>query len=279
MNSRNQTEPGTPPSSQSVFITNDDGYRAPGIHALIKYFSPHCRVIALAPASNRSACSSSLSTLTPLRVERHDSHLFSCNGTTADCVHLAIGGYFATTNPSADQFDCVISGINCGGNLGDDVIYSGTVAGALEGRFTAKPSLAISLVGEKLQHYDSAARVAYDLYARLESLAPAQDGRPVILNVNVPDLPYDHLQGIKMTRLGTRNLPKRPVVSKDPRNNEVVWIGAGGQPRDASCDTDFDAVKNNFVSITPLITDYTDFKNLASLHDVFSGPLPPACNR
>ena len=205
-------------------------------------------ITVVAPDRNRSGASNSLTLEAPLRVNRAEDGFHFVNGTPTDCVHLAITGLLA------EDPDMVISGINEGANLGDDVLYSGTVAAAMEGRFLGLPAIAMSLVCEQARHYESAARVARSLVERLidDPLPP-----DTILNVNVPDRPFAELAGYRATRLGHRHRAEPVVKATDPRNRTVYWVGAAGPEQDAGPGTDFHAVSRGFVSVTPLDIDLT----------------------
>ncbi|MBN2646492.1 MAG: 5'/3'-nucleotidase SurE [Thiotrichales bacterium] len=248
-----------------ILISNDDGYFAPGIQTLFASLKAHPFIETLtliAPDRNRSAASNSLTLVNPLRTTlvSADSEQkiaqYSVNGTPTDCVHLAINGALGF------QPDMVISGINAGANMGDDVLYSGTVAAATEGRFLGKPSLAISLCGS--QHFASAAHYFLQLFDALPQMNLAAD---TILNINVPDLPIDQIKGFKVTRLGRRHASE-PVVSQlDPRGLPIFWIGPAGAAADASEGTDFHAVEQGYVSITPLKIDLTNYAAMKALID------------
>lgn len=233
-----------------ILISNDDGYRAEGLRALTEALALLADVTVVAPDRNRSGASNSLTLDTPLRVLPYDRDRYLVvNGTPTDCVHLAITGFFD------HEHDMVVSGINDGANLGDDVLYSGTVAAAVEGRFLGLPAIAISLVteGETGQHFATAARVASELVMRVQR-SPLQ---ATILNVNVPDLPYEALKGYRATRLGYRHRSEAIVEAHDPKGRPVYWIGPAGLGQDAGEGTDFHAVANGYVSVTPLQIDLT----------------------
>jgi 5'-nucleotidase len=240
-------------------ISNDDGYRAPGIKSLEATLSTLGEIAVVAPDRNRSGASNSLTLDSPLQVHEYgeENHFF-VNGTPTDCVHIAITGLLKK-NP-----DMVVSGINSGGNLGDDVLYSGTVAAAMEGRFMGLPAMAISLVGEDLVHYETAASVTKKLIENLKNhpLSPN-----TILNINVPDIPLDQIKGIKVTRLGQRHKSEPVIKEKDPRGRPIYWIGPPGTEQDGGEGTDFYAVRNGYVSITPLQVDLTHYDSL----DIVSG--------
>lgn len=234
-----------------ILISNDDGYRAEGLRALTDALASLADITVVAPDRNRSGASNSLTLDVPLRVFPFDTNRYLVvNGTPTDCVHLAISGLFE------HDHDMVVSGINDGANLGDDVLYSGTVAAAIEGRFLGLPAIAISLVirPDSGQHFATAARVAAELVMRIQR-SPLHQA--TILNVNVPDLPYEALKGYRATRLGFRHRSEPIVRSEDPRGRPVYWVGAAGIGQDAGEGTDFDAVANGYVSVTPLQIDLT----------------------
>lgn len=234
-----------------VLISNDDGVYAKGIVALADAVKKIAKVDVVAPDRNRSGASNSLTLTTPLQLKTLDNHFVSVEGTPTDCVHVAITGLL-TSMP-----DMVITGINAGSNLGDDVWYSGTVAAAMEGRFLGLPAIAMSLSGEKLLHYDTAARVACELIQHiLNDPLPAA----TILNVNVPDVPFEALQGYEVTRLGTRHCAEPTIKQIDPRGHTVYWVGPPGAEQDAGVGTDFHAIRENKVSITPLRVDLTHYE-------------------
>lgn len=233
-----------------ILISNDDGYRAEGLRALTLALTPLADVTVVAPDRNRSGASNSLTLDVPLRVFPFDKDRYLVvNGTPTDCVHLAVSGLFD------HEHDMVVSGINDGANLGDDVLYSGTVAAAVEGRFLGLSAIAVSLVIQQNsgQHFQTAARVAAELVMRIQR-SPLQS---TILNVNVPDLPYEQLKGYRATRLGARHRSERLVRSEDPRGRPVYWIGPSGVGQDAGPGTDFHAVASGYVSVTPLQVDLT----------------------
>lgn len=250
-----------------ILISNDDGYRAEGLRALTEALQPLAQITVVAPDRNRSGASNSLTLDVPLRVFQYDTdRYYVANGTPTDCVHLAISGLFDF------EHDMVVSGINDGANLGDDVLYSGTVAAAIEGRFLGLPAIAISLVMEEGSegHFSTAARVASELVMRVQRL-PLQS---TILNVNVPDVPYEALRGYQVTRLGYRHRSERIVRSQDPRGRPVYWIGRAGVGQDAGPGTDFHAVANNYVSVTPLQIDLTRHSMLDDIRAWLAGRDP-----
>jgi 5'-nucleotidase len=247
-----------------ILISNDDGYRAEGLQALTNALATLAEITVVAPDRNRSGASNSLTLDVPLRVFPYDKNRFYVgNGTPTDCVHLAISGLFDFDH------DMVVSGINDGANLGDDVLYSGTVAAAVEGRFLGLPAIAISLVIKQnsSQHYATAARVASELVMRVQR-SPLTS---TILNVNVPDVPYEQLKGIEVTRLGYRHRSERIVRSEDPRGRPVYWIGPAGVGHDAGPGTDFHAVENGYVSVTPLQIDLTRHSQLDDMRAWLTG--------
>ena len=242
-----------------VLISNDDGYLAPGIAALAAAIAEVAsEVTVIAPERNRSAASSSLTVSDPLRVYKGVNGFWYVNGTPSDCVHLAVTGFLETLP------DMVISGVNTGSNLGDDVIYSGTVAAAIEGRFLGYPAIAVSCVSQNPKHYDTAARAAAELLKRIEQHPLPNDS---ILNVNVPDLLWDELQGWEVTRLGNRHRAEHVIKSSDPRGEPLYWVGAAGPEQDAGPGTDFYAVSRGYISVTPLKIDLTRYDHLEPLKE------------
>jgi 5'-nucleotidase len=245
-----------------ILLCNDDGYRAEGLDALARAIKPLGSVTIVAPERNRSGASNSLTLDVPVRAARYEDNAYYVNGTPTDCVHLAISGLFDF------EHDIVVSGVNDGANLGDDTLYSGTVAAAVEGRFLGLPAIAVSLclAPESPRNFASAARVAADLVSRMRTdRLTGPDVGPVILNVNVPDLPEGQLRGIKVTRLGSRHRSKPIVRARDPRGREVYWVGNAGTGQDAGPGTDFHAVAEGFASITPLQIDLTRHSALPDL--------------
>jgi 5'-nucleotidase len=236
-----------------ILLSNDDGYRAEGLAALSVAIRPLGSVTIVAPDRNRSGASNSLTLDVPVRAAKFDTNAYYVNGTPTDCVHLAISGLFDF------EHDMVLSGVNDGANLGDDVLYSGTVAAAVEGRFLGLPAIAVSLCVEpdSPRNFASAARLAAQLVERM-ARAPLQGSSGlIILNVNVPDLPDGELLGVRVTRLGSRHRSKPVVRAKDPRGRNVYWVGSAGAGQDAGPGTDFDAVAAGYASITPLQIDLT----------------------
>lgn len=234
-----------------ILISNDDGFLAPGINLLAQVLSEIADVTVVAPDRNRSGASNSLTLGNPLRVTTTPNGFISVNGTPTDCVHLAVTGLLN------EMPDMVVSGINEGSNLSDDVLYSGTVAAATEGRFLGLPSIAVSLLGPKYLHFETAAQIAKLLVLQLNKDPLPKD---TILNVNVPDLPLSELKGIQVTRLGTRHIAEPTIKSMDPRGRKIYWIGQPGPEQDAGPGTDFHAVSTGYVSVTPLHLDLTHYK-------------------
>ncbi|HTT00760.1 MAG TPA: 5'/3'-nucleotidase SurE [Steroidobacteraceae bacterium] len=247
-----------------ILISNDDGYRAEGIRHLKEALSPLAEVTVVAPDRNRSGASNSLTLDVPLRVFEADPQVFYVIGTPTDCVHLAISGLFDF------EHDMVVSGVNDGPNLGDDVLYSGTVAAAVEGRFLGLPTLAISLCTEPAgeRHFETGARVARLLVERLLE-QPLE--RALILNVNVPDVPFERLRGFRATRLGNRHRSEKVVPAHDPRGRPVYWVGPAGASADAGPGTDFHAIAAGFVSVTPMQIDLTRHASLPMMTSWLEG--------
>jgi len=241
-----------------ILLSNDDGYRAEGLQRLADALRPLAEITVVAPDRNRSGASNSLTLDMPIRAKRLRDGVYSVAGTPTDCVHLALAGMLD------EQPDIVVSGINNAANLGDDVIYSGTVAAAMEGRFLGLPAIAMSLVTRDHQglHFDTAARVAVELVARLVADPLPAD---TILNVNVPDRAWAEVAGFEVTRLGHRHRAEPCVAQTDPRGRPVWWIGPAGPEQDAGPGTDFDALKRGFVSITPIHVDLTRYQALETV--------------
>lgn len=231
-----------------ILLCNDDGYFAPGIEHLARVLADVAEITVVAPERDRSGASNSLTLDRPLSLKRAANGFYHVNGTPTDCVHLAVTGMLDGLP------DMVVSGINMGANMGDDTIYSGTVAAATEGFLLGIPSLAISLCGTPGEYFASAAQVARELVEMLRRQALRE---PVLLNVNVPDVPYTQLRGTVVTRLGKRHKAEPVVRTLSPRNETVFWVGAAGAAADAGEGTDFHAVRNHLVSVTPLQVDLT----------------------
>lgn len=243
-----------------ILISNDDGVFAPGLAILAKAMQELGDIIVIAPDRNRSGASNSLTLTQPLRVHTLDNGFMSVEGTPTDCVHLALTGLLDEVEP-----DIVISGINAGANLGDDILYSGTVAAAIEGRFLGYPALAISLAGKNhtdFKHYETAAIIAKQLVVKLQ-----KDPLPAhtILNINVPDVPLAELRGMAICRLGTRHRAEPTIRGIDPRGHNIYWIGLAGPEQDAGPSTDFHAIAEGYVAITPLQLDLTHYQAFEQL--------------
>jgi len=237
-----------------LLISNDDGIEATGIRVLAQCMRGLGNVTIVAPDKNRSGASNSLTLDAPVRIKELEEGVFRVSGTPTDCVHIALTGLL-----DADP-DIVVSGINAGANLGDDVIYSGTVAAAMEGRFLGLPALALSLAFERqAKHYETAGEAAIRLVKQLQMDPLPAD---TILNVNVPDCPWSQIKGFEVTRLGHRHRAEPVIKAVDPRGHEMYWIGPAGAEQDAGPGTDFDAVKRGFISVTPMHVDLTRYQAL-----------------
>lgn len=236
-----------------ILLSNDDGYFAPGLAALAEALGQFARVTVVAPERDRSGASNSLTLDRPLALRRAGNGFFFVNGTPTDCVHLAVTGLIEALP------DVVVSGINHGANMGDDTIYSGTVAAATEGFLLGIPSIAISLVTAGHDHFDTAAAVARSL---IERYVRKPLGEPMLLNVNVPDVPLGQLKGMQVTRLGKRHKAEPVVKGASPRGEAIYWVGAAGSAADAGEGTDFYAVAHGKVSVTPLQMDLTHFQQI-----------------
>lgn len=241
-----------------LLLSNDDGYFSPGIAALAMSLGELGETLVVAPERDRSGASNSLTLDRPLSVREAPSGFFYVNGTPTDCIHLAATGLMAAPP------DMVVSGINHGPNMGDDTIYSGTVAAATEGFLLGIPSIAISLASHNPVHFETAARVAADLVKRFQQ-DPFRGA--VLLNVNVPDLPYELLKGTQVTRLGRRHKSAPVIRSANPRGDTIWWVGPIGKIADATDGTDFDAISKGYVSITPLSIDLTAHQQLEFIHE------------
>ena len=238
-----------------ILVSNDDGYLAPGIVALAEALSAIAEIVVVVPDSNRSGSSNSLTLDRPLSVQRSASGFYFVNGTPSDCVHVALTGILPF------RPDLIVSGINQGQNMGDDTLYSGTVAAATEGYLFGIPSIAFSQVHHGWEHLDTAARIAREIVERdFEVLQ-----KPYLLNINIPNLPYDEIRGIRATRLGKRHESEAVIRTQDPHGREIFWIGPAGKAKDAGEGTDFHAVSNACVSVTPLQIDLTHASQLDAL--------------
>ena len=241
-----------------ILISNDDGYLAQGITTLATHLAKIAEVTIVAPDRNRSGASNSLTLDRPLSVHQVRENCFYVNGTPTDCVHLALTGLMK------EEPDLVISGINDGANMGDDTIYSGTVAAAMEGYLLSIPSIAISMSQHNAINFETAAKIAVEI---VQHYLKKQIEAPVLLNVNVPDVPYDQLCGKVITRLGKRHKAEPVIELETPRGEKVYWVGAAGEPNDGGEGTDFHAVLNKQVSITPIRADLTKHEQVPLLED------------
>ena len=238
-------------------LSNDDGYQSPGISALAEALESLGKVTVVAPDRDCSGASNSLTLDSPLYVKQDERGFYYVNGTPSDCVHLAITGLLN------EEPDMVVSGINSGANLGDDILYSGTVAAAMEGRFLGCPAIAFSLVGEKPVDYSASKLVATEIVKSLIE-NPLDDA---LLNVNIPNVNYDEIKGFKASRLGNRYKSEPVIKTSDPKGRDVYWVGPVGAEQDAGEGTDFHAIRSEYVSITPIQIDLTRHQSLASLSD------------
>lgn len=239
-------------------VSNDDGVYAPGLQVLVDCAQELGEVVVVAPDSNRSGYSNAITLDKPLRVARTDLGYHAVNGTPTDCVHLALNGLL-----EEDPYR-VITGVNAGANLGDDALYSGTIAAAIEGRFIGRTCIAFSITAHQPKHFATARSVVADLLRRVETLVlPPR----TILNVNIPDIPLERVRGLQVTRLGHRHRAGDVMPAHDPRGYPVYWIGIAGEGEDAGPGTDFHAIDNGYVSITPLHGDMTRHDSLRTLGD------------
>lgn len=239
-----------------ILLSNDDGVHAEGLACLHDELKDQHELTVIAPDRNCSGASNALSLHQPLRIQKMKNGFFSVNGTPSDCVHLGIN-QFLQEDPQL-----VISGINHGANLGDDVIYSGTVAAATEGRFMGLPAIAVSLTSKKGQHFRTAARVVAEIVEHLTAHPLPADQ---ILNINVPDVPYDELAGIEVTRQGRRHRAESMVKDQDPFGRDIYWYGPVGSEQDAGPGTDFHAIARGYASVTPLSVDMTAYQSLDAM--------------
>lgn len=240
-----------------ILLSNDDGYLAPGLTILAESLKKHGQVTVAAPDRNRSAASNSLTLQRPIRARIAENGFYKIDGTPTDCVHIAITGLLD------DEPDMVISGPNDGPNMGDDVLYSGTVAAATEGRFLGYPAIAVSMCSFDPQHFASASKAIDVLLHQLSHSALPQN---TILNVNVPDLPWNEIKGFQATRLGARHKSEGVVEQKDPRGESIYWVGPAGDEQDAGEGTDFYATRHGYISVTPLQIDLTRYDSLQKLN-------------
>lgn len=240
-----------------ILISNDDGYLAPGLTALADALAAIAEVTVIAPEANRSGSSNSLTLDRPLSLQRAANGFYFVNGTPSDCVHLALTGLLP------ERPDLVVAGINQGQNMGDDTLYSGTVAAATEGYLFGVPAIAFSQVEHGWGHLDAAARVARDIVQRRFEMLP----KPFLLNVNIPNRAYDDLGKTVATRLGKRHVSEPVIKTKDPHGRDIYWVGPTGAAKDAGEGTDFHATAQGWVSVTPLQVDLTHQAQLAGLSE------------
>jgi len=239
-----------------ILLSNDDGYLAQGLQTLAEALAEYAQITVVAPDKNRSAASNSLTLEMPLRATRSENGFIRVDGTPTDCVHLAITGLLES------EPDMVIAGINHGANLGDDVLYSGTVAAATEGRFLGLPAMAISMNASDPKHFATAAKVAVTLMRQIVEKPLPKD---TLLNVNVPDIPLSDLKGYQATRLGQRHKSEPVVKAQDQRGRDIYWVGPPGNEQDAGEGTDFYAIKTGYVSVTPLQLDLTRYERIEAI--------------
>lgn len=247
-----------------ILISNDDGYSAPGIHALAERMRRFGRVTIVAPEHNQSGSSNALTLNKPLTVTKAADDTYVVSGTPSDCVHMAMTGLLD------ERPDLVVSGVNCGANMGDDTMYSGTVAAAIEGYLFGVPSIAFSQIDKGWAELDSAAKIAQLVVERY--LESREDERAVLLNVNMPNMPVEALKGIRGTRLGKRNCAESVIREMSPRGFPIYWLGAAGKPADAEEGTDFWATSHGYVSVTPLQVDLTNYKQVPTVRGWMDGP-------
>ena len=239
-----------------ILMSNDDGVFAKGLAVLHDIVAREHDVTVFAPDRNCSGASNALSLHQPLRVQTMDSGYYSVSGTPSDCVHLGLSRILE------NDPELVVSGINHGANLGDDVVYSGTVAAATEGRYMGLPAIAVSLVGKDAKHFETAAKVVLEIIRKLQTHPlPANQ----ILNVNVPDVPYEELKGIEVTRQGRRHRAEPMIEDTDPFGRTVFWYGPAGKEQDAGPGTDFHAIAEGYCSVTPLSVDMTAYQSLNNM--------------
>lgn len=241
-------------------VSNDDGVNATGIKALTSALNPLGEVTVYAPNRDRSGASNSLTLTDPLRIHKIEENRFSVTGTPSDCVHMALTGLMDETP------DMVISGINNAANLGDDTLYSGTVAAAIEGRFLGLPAIAFSLAAShassQKRHFESAQHYVKKIIQNLLENPLSTDS---VLNINIPNLPLEQIKGVEVTRLGNRHKAENTIQDVDPRGRNMFWIGPAGPEADAGEGTDFNAIKNGYVSITPIQVDMTHYEMMSNL--------------
>ncbi|HCU84708.1 MULTISPECIES: 5'/3'-nucleotidase SurE [unclassified Methylophilus] len=239
-----------------ILLSNDDGYLAPGLNALATHLSKIADITVVAPERNRSGASNSLTLDRPLSVKQAANGFYYVNGTPTDCVHIALTGLMQ------EMPDMVISGINDGANMGDDTIYSGTVAAATEGYLLGIPSFAVSMAQHQPAHFETAAKIVVELVKQYNH---SEFTEPTLLNINVPDVPLQDIKGRQITRLGKRHKAEPVIQLQTPRGETVYWVGAAGQPNDGGEGTDFHAVAQGYVSISPIQVDLTRHSQIATM--------------
>ena len=244
-----------------LLLSNDDGIQAIGLKYLADSLSKIGKITVVAPNRNHSASSNSLTLDRPIRAQKLSENWYSVDGTPTDCVHLAITGLIN------EEPNIVVSGMNAGANLGDDVIYSGTVAAAMEGRFLGLPAVAISITSFQPSYFEDAAQMSYEMISKLTTTQLPND---VIININIPDLPKDEINGIQTTRLGNRHKAEPVIQAEDPRGKPIYWVGAAGPEQDSGPGTDFHAIKNGYVSVSPMHLDLTHYKVMQEVSDCVS---------
>ena len=248
----------------NILLSNDDGFIATGINVLRDELSKTADVLTIAPDRDRSGSSNSLTLETPLRIIERGEQFYSVNGTPTDCVHLAMTGLYKENQGP----DIVVSGINAGANMGDDVIYSGTVAAAMEGRNLGLPAMAVSMASYHPKHFQSGAQAVTTLLKNLSDLKlDNKDNTATILNINVPDVTWQDIKGFQVTRLGKRHKAEPVIKAKDPRGDEIYWVGPVGEEADAGEGTDFYAIQNQFISVTPIHIDLTRYSAIDEIGD------------
>jgi 5'-nucleotidase len=239
-----------------ILVSNDDGYFSPGLNTLVSHLKKIADVVVVAPDRNRSGASSSLTLDKPICVKEIGPNVHSVDGTPTDCVHIALTGLIPF------KPDMVISGINDGPNMGDDTIYSGTVAAAMEGYLLGITSYAVSMGKSDPKNFETAARVVLDLIDKQTKEGPRD---ALLLNINVPDIPYSEIKGFSVTRLGKRHEAESAIKKTDVNGNNLYWVGAVGEPNDGGPGTDFYAIQENYVSISPIQSDLTNYKEIDPL--------------
>ena len=247
-----------------ILLSNDDGYFSHGLSILAETLAPIAEITVVAPERNRSGASNSLTLDRPLSVRQAPNGFYYVSGTPTDCVHLAVTGLL-------DKLpDMVISGINEGANMGDDTIYSGTVAAAMEGYLLGIPSIAVSMVEHNAKHFETAARVVLEIALRCRETPFSV---PILMNINVPDVAHEEIKGVCITRLGKRHKAEPVIKSQTPRGESVYWVGAAGAAQDAGEGTDFHAIGKGMISVTPLQIDLTQYAQMDALRSWMNNEL------